>query len=115
MAISLSAQIEVEFLKTLGNGEIENLEVMMANKINLNIDDAQMKIDKQKAILKINTFFENNRIIKYKLIHNGKSSDKNSSYRVARMTTPNGKYRVFVYSEKKLDQIKIVEIRINTM
>ncbi len=114
-ALSVSAQTEVDFLNALGKGKMENLDSYLSANVNLCINDNQEKIDKSSAIKKIKTFLESKKVIKYKIIHNGKSTDKNSSYRVARIKTKAGTYRVFAYSERGTGKSKVVEVRIDAM
>lgn len=114
-AMSVSAQTEVDFLNALGKGNMENLDSYLSSRVNLCIDDSQEKIDKSTAIKKIKTFLESKNVVKYKILHNGKSADKNSSYRVARIKTQDGTYRVFAYSESVGGSSKVVEVRINAM
>ena len=114
-AVSISAQTEVDFLNALGKGKMENLDSYLSANVNLCINDKQEKIDKSSAIKKIKTFLETKKVVKYKILHNGKSADKNSSYRVARIKTQDGTYRVFAYSETVGGKSKVVEVRIDAM
>lgn len=114
-AVTISAQTEVDFLNALGKGNTENLDSYLSTDINLCINDKQEKINKSVAIKKIKAFLESKKVIKYKILHNGKSADKNSSYRVARIKTQDGTYRVFAYSESTGGKSKVVEVRIDAM
>jgi len=114
-ALSVSAQTEVDFLNALGNGKTENLESYLSSNVNLCINDNQEKIERTAAIRKIRSFLKSKKITKYKILHNGKSADRNSSYRVARLKTKGGTYRVFAYSEKSGGESKVVEVRIDAM
>lgn len=114
-AVSLSAQTEVDFLNALGEGKTGNLESYLSMNVNLCINDEQEKVDRKAAIAKIRTFLKSKKIIRYKILHRGKSADKNSSYRVARIKTRAGTYRVFAYSERRNGKSKVVEVRIDAM
>ena len=114
-AVSLTAQTEVDFLNALGEGRNGSLDSYLSAKINLCINDEQEKVDRSTAIRKIRTFLKAKKVVKYKILHRGKSADKNSSYRVARIKTKAGTYRVFAYSEKRAGTSKVVEVRIDAM
>lgn len=114
-AVFLSAQTEVNFLNSLGSGELEKLDAYLSSNVILCINDNQEKMDKSSAINKIKAFIKSKKVIKYKILHNGKSADKNSSYRVARIKTQDGTYRVFAYSELLGGESKVVEVRIDAM
>lgn len=113
--LSISAQTEVDFLNALGKSKMENLDSYLSGKVNLCINDNQEKINKSAAIRKIKSFLNSKKIIKYKILHKGKSADKNSSYRVARIKTSSGTYRIFAYSENRKGKSKVVEVRIDAM
>lgn len=115
VTVSIAAQTEVDFLNAIGENRMENLDAHLSNTVNLCINDNQEKINKSSAINKIKSFLESKKIIKYKILHKGKSADKNSSYRVARIKTNSGTYRIFAYSENRKGQSKVVEVRIDAM
>ena len=114
-ALSVSAQTEVDFLNSLGKGEMNNLDSYLSSSVILSINDKQEKIERATAITKLKAFIKSKKVINYKILHNGKSADKNSSYRVARIKTQAGTYRVFAYSESVGDKSKVVEVRIDAM
>lgn len=114
-ALSVSAQTEVDFLNALGEGKMENLDSYLSKNVNLCINDNQEKIARATAIRKIKSFLKTKKVTKYKILHNGKSADKKSSYRVARLRTKEGNYRVFAYSENFGGKSKVVEVRIDAM
>lgn len=115
VSIGLSAQTEVKFLNAVGQKDFSNIETYLAPQVSFCIDDDQKKIAKSKAVGKLRSFMKSKNIQKFKILHNGKSSDKASSYRVARIKTQEGTYRVFAYSERKGNTSKVVEIRIDSM
>ena len=115
VAVSISAQTEVDFLNALGKGNIKNLDSYLSDNVNLCINDKQEKVDKTTAINKIGAFLKSKKVLKYKILHNGNSSDNNSSYRVARISTQTETYRVFAYSETSGGVSKVVEVRIDAM
>ncbi|MDF1698240.1 MAG: DUF4783 domain-containing protein [Saprospiraceae bacterium] len=114
-ALSISAQTEVDFLNSIGNGKMQNLESFLSSQINLSINDKQEKVERGIAIKKIKTFLKSKKIVKYKILHNGNSADNKSSYRVARLKTRTGTYRIFAYSEGLGRKSKVVEVRIDAM
>jgi hypothetical protein len=114
-AFSVTAQTEVDLLNALGKGDMGNLDTYLSAEVNLCINDNQEKVNKALAIKKISEFLNSKTIVQYKILHNGKSADKNSSYKVARLKTQTGTYRVFAYSETVNGVSKVVEVRIDAM
>lgn len=115
VTVAAFSQPEVDFLNAIGKGDLKSLDTHMASKVNLCINDNTEEIKKSVAVQKIEAFLKSKKIIKFKMLHNGNSSDKNSSYRVARIKTQSGTYRIFAYSENSGGAKKVVEVRIDAM
>ena len=115
VSMSLSAQTEVDFLNAVGKKDLSNVGSYLAPSVSFCINDNQKKISKAKAITELDKFLSTKTIQKFKILHNGKSADRASSYRVARIKTQTGTYRIFAYSEGTGDASKVVEIRIDPM
>ena len=115
VSMGLSAQTEVDFLNDIGKKDLSNIGAYLAPTVSFCINDNQTKVSKATAIEELKKFLSTKKIQKFKILHNGKSSDKTSSYRVARINTQEGTYRIFAYSEGSGGSSKIVEIRIDPM
>lgn len=116
VGIGLHAQAEIRFLEVLDNNmDTEEVAPLLADVVTLSIDDDVQEVGRERAVGLISTFLDAHKINRKKILHNGKSSEKDSSYKVARITTSDGTYRVFAYSEKKGNSSKIKEIRIDVM
>lgn len=115
VSIGLNAQTEVDFLNAVGKKDLSNASAYLAPNVSFCINDNQKKVSKSTAISELKKFLSNKKIQKYKILHNGKSSDKASSYRVARIKTQKGTFRIFAYSEGSGGSSKVVEIRIDPM
>jgi len=115
VSMDLSAQTEVAFLNAVGKKDLSNVGVYLAPTVSFCINDNQAKVSKTEAIEELKKFLSTKNIQRFKILHNGKSSDKASSYRVARIKTQDGTYRVFAYSERSGGSSKVVEIRIDHM
>jgi len=110
-----TAQTEVEFLNALGNKEFAKLDRFLGSTISFCIADDQKKISNSNTVAELKAFLSNKDIQKFKILHNGRAADKSSSYRVARMKTSNGTYRIFAYAESVGGTPKVVEVRIDPM
>lgn len=115
VSMSLSAQTEVDFLNAVGKKDLSSVGTYLAPNVSFCINDNQKKISKASAISELEKFLADKKIQKFKILHNGKSSDKASSYRVARIKTQEGTFRIFAYSEGSGESSKVVEIRIDSM
>lgn len=115
LAVSVSGQTELDFLNALGKENTKNLDSYLSSSVNLGINDKQEEVERSVAIKKIRAFLRANKILKYKILHNGNSSDNKSSYRVARIKSKTGTFRIFAYSEMLNGVSKVVEVRIDEM
>ena len=115
LGFNANAQTEVDFLNAIGKKDFSNIQSYMASEISFCINDNQKKIKRSKAVSEIESFLSDKTVQKFKILHNGKASDKSSSYRVARMKTQSGTYRIFAYSETVGGSAKVVEVRIDPM
>ena len=113
--IGLSAQSEVQFLKAFGQSDMIEVTNLLSDKVTLCIEDDVKELSKTEAIKTLNVFVASHQISKKKILHNGSTSDKGSSYKVARIVTTDGTYRVFAYSETNGSSSSIKEIRIDKM
>lgn len=114
-SFGVRAQIEVDFLNAVGKKDLSSVSNYLANTISLCIDDNQKKVAKGKAIAEIKSFLKHKSVKSFKILHNGKASDKSSSYRVARLKTESGTFRIFAYSENTGGSSRVIEVRIDPM
>jgi len=112
---TMSAQSEVQFLNIFGEEDLTTASALLSDNLRLCIEDDVSEVTKSQAVTKLKAFLAKHTIIKKKILHNGKSTDADSSYKVARVKTESGTYRVFAYSEKEGSTSKIKEIRIDKM
>lgn len=115
VSMNLDAQTEVDFLNAIGKKDLSNVGAYLAPYVSFCINDNQKKVSKSTAISELEKFLATKKVQKFKILHNGKSSDKASSYRVARIKTQEGTYRIFAYSEGTGLSSRVVEIRIDPM
>lgn len=113
--VSASAQSELAFLEAFGTKDISTVSNLLNDKLTVCVSDNVVEVNRDEALRILKKFLAENTITKKKLLHNGKSSDKGSSYKVARITTDSGTYRVFAYSESGTGKSVIKEIRIDKM
>jgi len=114
VSISSYAQSEVNFLNALGESNVSKLSSYLADNVNLCINDSQEMVPKSEVIKKVQSTLIDQGIENFKLLHQGKSNDKSSSYRVARIKTKSSMFRVFAYSEGDKEG-KVIEVRIDNM
>lgn len=115
LATIMSAQSEIQFLNIFGEEDLTTTSDLLADNLRLCIEDDVSEVTKSQAITDLKAFLAKHSIVKKKILHNGKSTDADSSYKVARVKTESETYRVFAYSEKEGDSSKIKEIRIDKM
>ena len=107
-------QSENNFFNALKNNDTASLEVYLQDQIDLCIIDNQQILNKSTAINKLSTFLSSHKITAIEVLHKGNSKDKSSQYKVAKLTTAGGPFRVFVYStSQEMGPKTVKEIRID--
>lgn len=109
------AQSEIAFLNAFGEEPLSEVSNLLAPNLRLCIEDNVAEVSRSQAMVQLDSFLKKHDISKKKILHNGKSTDTASSYKVARIRTAEGTYRVFAYSEKDGAGSLIKEIRIDKM
>jgi len=115
VSVALSAQTEVDFLNAIGKKDVPSAKSLLASSVTFCINDKQKKISSTNVVNELTSFVEDIDIKNFKILHNGKSADKTSSYRVARLKTNEKTYRIFAYAEVENGTSKVVEVRIDEM
>ncbi len=108
----LRAQSPNEFFKAVGSSNLVLIESYLYDEVDLCIKDDQQLNNKGKAFARLKTFLASHIVEKVEPMHNGASKGKSSEYKVAKLTTKNGIYRLFVYSENTRGKTLVKEVRI---
>jgi hypothetical protein len=105
---SLNAQNAEQLFQALGNNDVSVLAKVLDDDVEVCIRDNTDILSKQQAINRIQRFLNNNKPIKITSMHGGKSVKNKSRYKVARLETTKGVFRVFVYSEgnRKIQEVR---------
>ncbi len=109
IAGNVSSQNTNDFFNALKNKDTNTISNFLSSDVDLCIESYQDYISQSEALAKIKEFLDNENPVSYEVIHNGKS--EKSNYKVAKLKTNTGIYRVFIYFEKLDNTLKISEIR----
>ena len=113
LAFSLNAQDMNPIYKSIEKSDFKRLISHLDDPVELCINDEQEILDKKEAVGAIRSFFKSIKPTSITQIHKGTSSNKGSQYRVAKVNTDNGAYRLFIYIEKSKTGFIIKELRID--
>jgi len=113
ISFSLSAQTEQGFITALKNINIPALEPYLKDNIDFCIFEDQQFLDKRTALKNYSDFLNGQKITSLEVIHKGSSKDNSSQYKVLKMNTSKGVYRIFVYSVGEIGNKNVKEIRID--
>jgi hypothetical protein len=109
---TLSGQSPSDFFKAVGASNYSLLESYLNDEVDVCINDDQQLNKKEKAIVRLKNFFSSHIVDKVEALHTGSSRGKNSEYKVAKLITKNGLFRLFVYSEHRGGKNSVKEVRI---
>jgi len=110
---NLNAQTEDAFFNAIKNGDISILDSYLKDQIDFCLFEDQQVMNKRAALTKLKTFIDSNKASGIEIMHKGTSKDKSTNYKVARLNTATGNYRVFVYTVGNLGVNTVKEIRID--
>jgi hypothetical protein len=109
----LIAQSETSFFNSIKTGDIQSLEAYLTDQVDFCIIEDQQTLSRKAAIAKFKNFLANQNISSLEVIHKGVSKDKTSQYKVVKLVTNKGAYRLFVYGSGDFKAGTIKEIRID--
>jgi len=110
---TLWAQGEAAFFNAIKSGNQSTIENYLSNRVELCIFENQQMLPKKTASLRIGDFLNNNKVSQIDVIHQGTSRDKTSNFKVAKLTTNQGEFRLFVYFLGTIADNTIKEVRID--
>lgn len=96
-SIALSAQAET-FFKAVEQQDLATMQSMMLDEVELCIQDDQSIMTNDEAITDISSFLSKVKPKSVTSLHSG-ASGSGSQYKVAKLVSEAGNYRVFVYME----------------
>ncbi|MBK8701021.1 MAG: DUF4783 domain-containing protein [Saprospiraceae bacterium] len=106
------AQSAKDFFTAVNALDYNAMESMLSNEIDLNIIDNAQFNSKAEAVSRLKTFFSANPVRKMEPLHTGTSKGNTSAYKLAKLITPGGVFRFFVYVETNGGKTWVKEIRI---
>lgn len=110
---SLFSQSATELLQAMKVSDMLTIEGFLQDKIEFCIYEDQQLLPKQAALKKFKTFLDAHKPNQIEVIHQGVSKDKSSQYKVVKMSTQQGVFRMFIYSEGDFKNRSVREIRID--
>ncbi len=107
------SQGETAFFNALKSSDQSSIESYLSNRIELCIFENQQMLPRKTASQKISDFLKSNKVSQIDIIHQGTSKDKTSNFKVAKLSTSQGDYRLFVYYSGNIANSTIKEVRID--
>lgn len=111
-SLCLNAQ-EDKFFEAMQSSDIARIIDFMDNRVELCINDSQELYTKREAIRKIQSWLQEVKPKNLEPLHGGESGSNRSHYKVGKLTTESGIYRVFVYIEYNQKNPRIKKIQID--
>lgn len=106
------AQSIESFISSLGKADYASIESFLSEKLDLYVIDQQKYVPKSEAINTIKYFLSNHSPKAIKSVHQGSSRQaEGGHYKLAKLDTSNGTFRVFIYYEIENKQLKVIELR----
>ncbi len=104
---------EAQFFDAVKSDDFTLVLASLDNKLEVCINDDQDLYSKNVAIQRIKNWIKEVNVIGVNPMHGGESEGRESHYKVAKIDTKQGSYRLFVYVENEGRQSKIKKIQID--
>lgn len=108
-----SGQSAHELIQGIENVDIPVIETYLQDKVEFSIQEDQQILTKNIASKKFKAFLEEHKPISVEIIHEGNSKDKSTQYKVAKLVSAEGTFRIFIYSTGEIKRNSVKEIRID--
>ncbi len=108
----LSSFITISFtqiVNALKSGDANEVSKYLDNTVEIPLSESTTSYSKNQAQLVLRTFFDNNPVKDFKVIH--ESENAGSQYCIGNLTTANGLFRTTVYMKQKGDKQLVQEMR----
>lgn len=105
-------QAPADFFKSVGDGNYAAVASAMAQDVDITILDDVQFVSGQQAANLLKNFIQGIGLKKIEALHNGSSGKNVSAYKLAKLTSAQGSYRLFVYTESSGGKSWVKEIRV---
>ena len=109
---SIWGQAPADFFKWVGDGNYTAGASAMAEDVDVSILDDVQFVSGQQAANLLKNFVQGIGLKKIEALHNGSSGKNVSAYKLAKLTSAQGSYRLFVYTESSGGKSWVKEIRV---
>ena len=103
-------EISTEIIAALNQGDGAKLSTYFNNNVELAICNKNDVFSKQQAAGIVLDFFKTNKVLSFKLLHQG--NKEAASFAIGEIKTSNSNYRVSILTRKSGNQIIIQQLRI---
>ena len=112
LSVNMNAQ-EEKFFAAMESSDITKIIDLMDSRVELCINDSQELYTKREAIRRIQAWLGEVKPKSLTPLHGGESLNNKSHYKVGKLTTASGIFRVFVYIEDISNNPRIKKIQID--
>lgn len=102
-----------KYFKDIAKSDISVISNKFSSSMEVCVNDSQDFMSKDEAITAIKGFLEKVKPVSGSQLHTGTSKSEGSQYRLGKLKTEKGNYRVFIYLEGPADDYEIVGILFN--
>jgi hypothetical protein len=107
-SMTLVGQSSEQFFEAIKASDFDKMSTMLDSDVELCIKSGTEMLSKAEALRDIKAFLAEYQPKSVKSIHSGSNARNASKYKVAKLVTSNGTYRVFVYMEggNKISEVR---------
>lgn len=104
------AQTITELIKAFRDKDIAGITNHLDNRVEITLEGSNATYSKPQASAFLNNFFRDKKVNGFKVIHQSENGE--TAYIIANMTTPEGTFRITLFTREKNQTVLLQEIRI---
>lgn len=109
---TLNGQADTKVLNALKKQNFSLLDEYFDSNVELSLNNSREIVSRSEAKAALVAFLENGGYSDFNILHDGKSENKKSSYKVAKFTKGGKRFRIFAYAEQVDGKSFVTEIHI---
>jgi hypothetical protein len=109
------SQTAERILNAFSVGDVNIISSYLDAEVDYCLNDHQRLVSKAEAERNLRQFFSRNKPSNIEPLYKGNTKNSGNFYRIARLTTENGDWKLFLYFESSGNNLIVKEVRLEAM
>jgi hypothetical protein len=113
--VEAESQTAEKILSAFSNGDVNFISNYLGAEVDYCLNDHQRLVSKAEAQKSLRQFFSRNKPTNIEALYKGNTKNSTNFYRIAKLTTETGDWKLFLYFESSGNMLLIKEVRLEAM